>query len=165
MIIYSIFLIVLLFLILIIYKYSFIESFIDSIKNKKLLTDMEMKSFLIFKDFNQGTYHQFRLSIQKYNYLKTLHPYNTYELVYLNKRILEIFDEMTFHLPYRQLDQIASGLRYELKIKLESDYNHIIKNTSGNVMGNSISSNKLRFSKSSDISKQIAIPQLHSPMW
>ena len=132
------------------------EHFINN--NNNLLTDMEMKSISVFKDYNPASFRQFRLGVKQYNHLKTIYPYSRNNLIYLNRRLLENYDAMTFHLPYRQLDEIASGIRYELKLRLESD-RYIFLNTSNTYTDLS------KYSESPDVGTQLAIPENKSPIW
>ena len=86
-----------------------------------ILSDLEMQSISIFKEFNPATWRQFYKAVRQYNYLRKFHPDTNDQLLILNNRILELFDDLTFGLPYRELEKVSVGMRYDLRQILAKD--------------------------------------------
>jgi len=151
-IVFILFIIYILYLSLVYINKNITEHYNNNI-DTPLLNNMEMESINVFKEYNQVAYRQFMLSLKQYNHLKTLYPYSKDNLIYLNKRLIDLYDSMTFHLPYLQLTKVALGIRYELKVRLENDRSKFM--------------NEVKYASpiSSDEGKQLSIPENRSPIW
>ena len=91
-----------------------IVAYIFFISNKKELFEdkINYENYKIFEDYNPLSYRKFIETLKQYNKLKLLNV--NFNEVTLKNKIIELFDYMTFHIPYKMINKYAKKHRYYL---------------------------------------------------
>ena len=72
----------------------------------------------IFKEYNYVVYRKFIRTLHQYIQMQ---KYNDINAKVLNRKLIELYESMTFHIPYMYVRNYARGIKNKLVHKLNED--------------------------------------------